>query len=119
MHRMLKVAAGTALFVGTLALAPFMVSGDAVAEGTAGQDLFLAQKCNMCHAVSTVGIEAKMKSPAMMGPDLKGVGQRLDAETVAKYMRKETQIEGKDHKKEWKGTPEELEALIAWLNEQK
>lgn len=118
MDRTAKLTLWTVAFGVSLAVAPLIWSVDAVAEGSSpGQDLFVAQKCNTCHAVSTVGIEAKM--PKMKGPDLKGVGQRVDAATLGKYMRKEAKLNDADHKAEWKGTPEELEALIAWLNQQK
>ena len=120
MNRIAKITLWSLALTASLIVVPMVWNGDVVAEETSpGQTVFMAQKCNMCHAVSTVGIEAKMKSPKMMGPDLVGVGQRVDAETMGKYLRKEAQLEGKDHKKEWKGTPEELETLIAWINAQK
>jgi len=120
MDRTAKITLWTVALGASLAVAPLIWSVDAVAEGSSpGQDVFTAQKCNMCHSVSTVGIEAKMKSPKMMGPDLKGVGERHDAEWIGKFLHKEVQKDGADHKGSFKGTPEELETLIAWLNEQK
>ena len=59
---------------------------------SAGQELFVAQKCNLCHAVSTVGIEAKTKSEKMMGPDL--VGIETDAATIIPYLKGETELNG-------------------------
>jgi rubrerythrin len=87
------------------------------AEGPAGQELFLAQKCDMCHSVSTVGIEAKTKSAAMAGGDL--VDLDHEADWLTQYLKKETQLDDKDHKKEFKGTDEELQTLVQWLLEQK
>ncbi len=112
MSRITKLATGLVLALALLAAAP-------LAGADEGKDLFIAQKCNMCHAVSSAGIEAKVKSEKMMGPDLTGVGDRLDAETIAKFLKKETQIDGKDHKKEFAGTDDELKAIIAWLETQK
>ena len=91
-------------------------------EVAAGQQVVLDQKCNMCHAVSTVGIEAKTKSEKMMGPDLVNLADHEslgDAATLAKYIKQEAKIDGEEHKKGFKGTDEELQALVDWLLEQK
>ena len=95
-----------------------MVDSPAVAEGekTDGKAIFLAQKCNMCHAVPSAGIEAKTKSEAMKGPDVAGLDG--DAEQLAKYLRKQAKIDGKDHKKEFKGGDDELKVLIDWVLKQ-
>jgi cytochrome c2 len=87
------------------------------AEGPAGQEVFEAQKCDLCHSVSTAGIEAKTKSEAMRGPDL--VDLDVDADWIASYITKKVDKDGKAHKKEFKGTDEELKTLIDWLLEQK
>lgn len=71
-------------------------------------------KCNMCHAVPAAEIEAKTKSEKMKGPELGGA-TKVDLETLAAYMRKEGELDGKTHKKEFKGTDEELQAIIDWL----
>ena len=84
-----------------------------------GKKVFISARCNNCHAVSSVGIEAKMKSEKMKGPDLKGVTSRHDTGWMAKYIKKEEQLEGKAHKFSFKGSDEELAALIDWLAEQK
>ncbi len=84
-----------------------------------GKAIFLASKCNMCHSVPSVGIEAKVKSEKMKGPDISNATARFDADQLAKYMRKQLPLEGKDHKKEFKGTDEELEAIVGWLQQQK
>ena len=80
-----------------------------------GEPIFMAQKCNMCHAVSSADIEAKAKSASMLGPDLTGKPAERDAEWLAKYLTKQEKLDGKDHKKEFKGSDEELKELIAWL----
>ena len=60
------------------------------AEPPAGrQAVFLAQKCNTCHAVSSAGIEATTKSEKMKGPDLVGVVPKKGEEWTGKYLRKE------------------------------
>jgi hypothetical protein len=86
-------------------------------EGSAaldGKGIFLAQKCDMCHAVPSQGIQAKVTSANMKGPDIAGK-PTASGEQMAKYLRKQAQINGKDHKKEFTGTDEELRALVAWM----
>ena len=78
--------------------------------------MFLSAKCNMCHAVSSVGIEAKVKSEKMKGPDL--VGVKAESDWLAQYLRKKADKDGKPHKNEFKGTDEELALLIGWVKEQ-
>jgi cbb3-type cytochrome oxidase cytochrome c subunit len=80
-----------------------------------GQALFVANKCNMCHSVPSVGIEAKVKSESMKGPDITKAAARFEPDDLAKFIRKQGQLEGNDHKKEFKGTDEELAAMVAWL----
>jgi cytochrome c5 len=82
-----------------------------------GKTVFMEKKCNMCHAVPSQGIEAKIKSEAMKGPDVANL--EADPDWIAKYLRQEEQKDGKDHKKGFEGTDEELKALVAWLLEQK
>ena len=55
----------------------------------------------------------------MKGPDLTEAVARLEFDDIAKYVRKQAQLEGKDHKKEFKGSDEELAAMIAWLQQLK
>lgn len=83
---------------------------------TPGQAAFLANKCNLCHAVPAVAIEAKTKSEKMKGADLGGPVEGEFA-VIAAYVRKQGELEGKSHKKEFKGTDEELQAILDWLAE--
>ena len=82
-----------------------------------GKQIFLAQKCNLCHSVSTAGIEATTKSEKMKGPDLVGESKR-DAKLLNGYLRKTADINSKKHAKQFTGSDEEIGALIAWLQKQ-
>jgi cytochrome c5 len=85
-----------------------------------GKAVFVAQKCDTCHSVSTAGIAATTKSEKMKGPDLVGVVQAHDRAFVADIVHKKINgPNGKKHVKEWKGTEEELQALIDFLEAQK
>lgn len=96
-------------------------SGPAAAEAPKvldGKQIFLAQKCNLCHSISSAGIQATVKSEKMKGPDLAGVTPKKDATLLNNYLRKKAEINGKKHGKEFTGTDEEIGALIAWLQKQ-
>lgn len=83
-----------------------------------GKQIFLAQKCNLCHSVSSAGIQATVKSEKMKGPDLTGVAPKLEARLINDYLRKKATINDKKHGKEFTGSDEEIGALIAWLQKQ-
>lgn len=82
-----------------------------------GKAIFLAQKCNMCHGVSTAGIEATTKSEKMKGPDL--VNVKHDAKVLGDYLRKKADLNGKKHTKAFTGSDEEIGAMVAWIQAQK
>lgn len=96
-------------------------SGPVVAQGPKtldGKQIFLAQKCNLCHTVSSAGIQATVKSEKMKGPDLAGLTPKMEARLINDYLRKKAEINGKKHSKEFTGADEEMGALIAWLQKQ-
>jgi cytochrome c2 len=88
-------------------------------EGADGKALFLAQKCNTCHSVSTAEIEHTTQSEKMKGPDLVGVVAEKGADWTTQYLRKAVDLNGKKHGKEVKLSDEELARLVAWLGQQK
>jgi mono/diheme cytochrome c family protein len=115
-----------AVFVTVLLLA-VLYSGPAAGAAAAaapadkpdGKAIFLAQKCNLCHGVSSAGIEHTTKSEKLAGPDLTGLAAKQDAAFLARYLRKEVDLNGKKHGKELKATDAEVQAVIAWLQQQK
>lgn len=100
-------------------LAAFFLALTAVpaAQAADGKEIFLANKCNLCHSVSSAGIEATTKSDAMKGPDL-SASEPHDPAFLTKYLKQEETVDGKKHKKGWSGSDEDLKTLIAWVNEQ-
>jgi len=98
-------------------LATLYSSAGSAATGPDGKAIFLAQKCNMCHSVSTAGIEATTKSATMKGPDL--VNIKSDAAATAKFLHKETEMNGKKHPKDLKLPDADTKALIDWILAQK
>lgn len=76
-----------------------------------GKKIFVDNKCNMCHTVTSAGIESK-KSDAV---DLSTVGKDKTVEFLSKYLKKEAKLNDKDHKSSFKGTDEDLTKLVDWL----
>lgn len=82
-----------------------------------GKTIFVGQKCDACHAVTSAQIKPTGKVKA---PDLTEVAPGLDAARLGKYLRKQEKTKaGKTHLKAFTGSDEELGALIAWLQAQK
>jgi len=77
-----------------------------------GKKVFVDNKCSMCHTVTSAGIESK-KSDAT---DLSKVGANRTVEFLTKYLKKEAKLNDKDHKSSFKGTDEDLTALVQWLS---
>lgn len=123
MRRFLPMTIALAAVLGLVALLYATPSAGAPTPTTAdqvtldGKEIFLAQKCDLCHAVSSAGIEAKTKSDKMKGPDLT-TAEKRDPKLLVDFLRKTAQIDGEDHKKEFKGSDEEIGALISWIQEQ-
>jgi mono/diheme cytochrome c family protein len=80
----------------------------------AGQRLFLANSCNACHGVTAAGIKPKMSSSRLQGPDLSGLRGKKSDQVLA-FVMGESEINGRKHAKPFKGTDEELQAIVDWL----
>ena len=111
----MKRSVALVAFVAAIVLLSLSLGGRASAVD--GKEIFMAQKCNMCHSVPTAAIERTTKSEKMAGKDLVDLGK--DAEWLTKYIKKEVDLDGKKHGKVWAGTDEELAALVTWLQAQK
>ena len=80
-------------------------------DDPAGKKIFIDTKCNMCHTVTSAGIESK-KSDAK---DLSNVGSEQNIEFFTKYLKKEVKLNDKDHKFAFKGSDEDFKKLVDWL----
>ena len=90
------------------------------ADEPAGKAVFMAQKCNMCHNVPSAGIERTTKSDKVAGPDLPGDNKGKPASFFSDFLQQKVENqEGHKHKKEWKGTADELKQLTEWIASQK
>lgn len=115
----MKVNSTTALLTVLLLGTAMMLAAATPARAADGKELFLAQKCNLCHSISVAGIERTTKSEKMAGPDLTGVVAEKGVDWALKFLHKEVDLDGKKHGKELKLTPEETKTLIDWLAAQK
>ena len=115
MNRSLPSIVAAMLFSFALLAGASFVAADAGAATLDGKQIFLDQKCNMCHTVSSAGITPTSKIKA---PDLTGLASKEDATWIGKFLRKEADKSGKKHIKPFTGSDEELGALVAWLQKQ-
>lgn len=79
-----------------------------------GKAVFEAEKCGLCHGVQAASIEAKTTSDKLKGPDLSGY-KAEEGFDIRGYLHKEVEKDGAAHRREFKGTDEELQALLRWL----
>lgn len=86
----------------------------AATDAEKAQELFVdTHKCNTCHTVDAASIEAR--SEKMKSTDLSGYSSD-DVASLARFLRKEAPgADGEDHKRTFKGTDEELQAIVDWL----
>ncbi|OGU58832.1 MAG: hypothetical protein A2X64_09490 [Ignavibacteria bacterium GWF2_33_9] len=95
------------------AMLVLLVAGIVTAQTADGKDLFLDGKCNTCHSISSLEIKGKMDK----GPDLSDFGSKeMTNEFLTKYLNKEEKLNEKTHPVKYKGTEEEMTALVTWLN---
>jgi len=80
-------------------------------KGNDGKQIFLDNKCNSCHSVSSQDIISK-KDNAI---DLSDTGSLDNADLLKSFLLKEAQINDKDHKMKFKGSEDELNTLVNWL----
>lgn len=104
-----------AFFSLVLAFTTPVFGAEETGEDSPGAKEFLAAKCNVCHGVEAADIAPKAKSEKMLGPDLGGYKTEVEFATFVAYVRKAGELEGKTHKKEFKGTDEELQTIMDWL----
>ena len=76
-----------------------------------GKQIFIDSKCNNCHTVTSMEITSKKDDAT----DLSNAGSVGTSELMKSYLLKEAKINDKNHKLKFKGTDEELNALVNWL----
>jgi hypothetical protein len=68
----------------------------------------------MCHSVDSQSIAKTSKT--MKGPDLSNAAGLVESADWAKsFLKREVKKDDKNHQREFKGTDEELNAIVDWL----
>lgn len=83
------------------------------AAPAAGREVFLEQNCQRCHAVSSAGIEARVTTGRTAGGDLST--STMDRAALRAVTLREQEVDDRRHPGQFKGTPDELEAMVDWL----
>ena len=111
----MKTQVLSTLGVALLALAMVPLASAAGEPEIDGKAKFLEYKCLMCHGVAAEGLKAKAKVEKMKGPDLSGFKSEVEFARLASFLRGEIAVDGRKHTKPFKGSDEELQAIIDWL----
>lgn len=98
--------------IGTLLFAPLTAwaQADLIAKG---EKVFAAKNCILCHTIKGKGGTV---GPAARGPDLSTVGTRRDAQWLKTFLKDPKAANPKTKMMAFRGTDEELEALVAYLD---
>jgi hypothetical protein len=76
-----------------------------------GKQIFIDSKCDKCHSLTSMGITSNKDDAT----DLSKAGSVGDAQLVKSYLLKEAKVNDTEHKLKFKGSEEELNALVNWL----
>jgi cytochrome c2 len=91
-----------------LALGAVPSAAGASGDAAAGEAVYKAQKCSMCHQVAGQG--------GKMGGSLDGVGSKHDAEWLRKFTKDPKAVDPKAKMKAYPAlTDKELDDLVAYL----
>lgn len=102
----MKVRARIVLFSVLLSAALAWAQRDPV-QAAKGADVYLQKKCNVCHSINGKGGKG--------GPDLSDVGAKRDKEWLRTFIKTPKTINPQSKMLPFKGSEEELAALVAYL----
>lgn len=77
--------------------------------------------CDGCHSITAHSIPVVERDvgeknvDGRVPPDLSKVGEKRDAEWISRWLQKKEELNGKPHKRMFKGSKEERDALTTWL----
>jgi cytochrome c2 len=93
-----------------VALVAILFVGIMTAQTRTGKDVFVDSKCTTCHSVTSQDIASKGKAP-----DLSDKGGKMSDGDLKLYLNKEFDYNSKKHPVKYKGTPEDLDLLITFI----
>lgn len=111
----MKVQKVFVAFICTAFILTFILNAQETTTTKDGKTVFLEAKCNTCHAISSLEIEAKNKSASNKAPDFSKVELKYEKDFLKKYLHKEESINEKKHPVAYKGTDEDLEILLSFI----
>ena len=79
------------------------------------KELFVNNKCNMCHSVPKVDIKSKMPTKYPELPNKIAKDTKVDE--LVKFIKQETNLNGKKHGLKFRGSEDELKSILKWLQE--
>jgi hypothetical protein len=98
----------------------FALPAVAFASAPDGRQTFVDMKCNTCHTVESLGIEVlpdeEEDEEEQQITDLSTVGDRRDTDWIQRFLKREERIDGQRHRRRFRGSDAELEALATWLS---
>lgn len=100
-------------WLGSALAAGLCMSAAQAAAEPDGKAVFLEKKCSTCHSVVSAGIKPSGSKIKLI--DLSDVASKRTAAWLTAYLEKTEKLEGKAHPPKFRGTPEELKAMVAWL----
>jgi mono/diheme cytochrome c family protein len=77
-----------------------------------GEKIYAEKKCVPCHLIKGKGGTA---GPAARGPDLSNVGTKRDGQWFKTFLKDPKAVNPKSKMMAFKGSDEELEAVVAYL----
>lgn len=103
-----------ATFVTAAALTTVLGLGLASADG---KEIFTKNGCTKCHSAKAAGVMKENGEEAKGAKELSKVGAAAGVtdDSLAKFLKKQGEIEGKKHPKEFKGSDADFATLRAWL----
>lgn len=109
---MLKKIVATLVFVG-LSISFIHIGTANTNEGKDPKQIFEDAKCTTCHSIDSKGVETRKKTDKTV--DLSKLDEGHDAAFWISYLKKNENLNNKKHPVAFKGTDEDLAAMINWL----
>ena len=85
------------------------------AEQPDGKKVFTDNKCSTCHSIDSEGIVRKAKTDKNSPADLSQIGSTFTKEKLTNYLTKKESLNDKKHPANFKGSEDELNAMVKWL----
>jgi cytochrome c2 len=96
-----------AVLLVALVFPSFLPSAQAAGEAALGEKVYSAKRCGACHVIKGKG--------GKLGPHLSDIASKRDEQWLKAFLKDPKAINPESKMSRFKGTDEELEALVAYL----